>query len=239
MDAGDASAVSPNEDLFVKAARIAFNPPKRKSVCTAKEQRTLEKGENGRFWSQPRDLRLTVVALCLSAVIQGFVQSVLNGSNQTLPEALGLVDKDNAWIDTKSLWIFSALNAMPYLSAGLFGCWVSDPLQWKYLGRRGAILAAACLCLASTIGAAFIRNWKQLMVCRILLGIGLGAKASITPLFCAEVSPSNLRGALLINWQLFDAFGVGDIPKYYAFLQHKLIPSPIIRYFSASAQISH
>ena len=35
--------------------------------------------------------------------------------------------------------------------------------------------------------------------------LGLGAKASITPLLCAEVSPKQLRGGLLINWQFFDA----------------------------------
>jgi hypothetical protein len=46
------------------------------------------------------------------------------------------------------------------------------------------------------------------MLCRALLGVGLGAKASVTPLFCAEVSPSNLRGTLVINWQIFDAAGI-------------------------------
>ncbi|KAF2647333.1 MFS general substrate transporter [Lophiostoma macrostomum CBS 122681] len=36
----------------------------------------------------------------------------------------------------------------------------------------------------------------------------MGAKASVTPIYGAEVSPAHLRGALVMNWQLFDALGL-------------------------------
>jgi hypothetical protein len=104
--------VSPNEALFKKAAQIAFDPPNRKSVCTAEEIRIFETGENATFWKQPRALRATVVALCLSALIQGFCQSILNGSNQTLPNDLGLVNQHNQWKNEESLWIFAGLNGI-------------------------------------------------------------------------------------------------------------------------------
>ena len=103
--------------------------------------------------------------------VQGFCQSVLNGSNQTLPKAFHLTE-DNVFVDNRSLWIYAGLNASVYLTAGLFGCWFSDPLQSLYLGRRGAILFAACLCLASVIGGSLAQGYKQLMVCRALLGLG-------------------------------------------------------------------
>lgn len=199
----------------MKAARIARDPPNWKTVpnLTKQEADALEAEKHLGFWAQPKALRVTVITLCFSAVVQGWVQSVSNGANQTMPEDLGLKDKTtHHWIGPHngrdSIWIFAGINSITYLVAGIFGCWFSDPLQSKWFGRRGAIFTAACICLAAAIGAACTRNWQQLMVCRAILGLGLGAKASVTPIFGAEVSPSHLRGKLVMNWQLFDAFGI-------------------------------
>ena len=95
------------------------------------------------------------------------------------------------------------------LRTDLVSC--SDPLQSSHLGRRGAIFTLACLCIVASIGAASVsHNWWHLLICRAILGLGLGAKASVTPIFGAEVSPSHLRGMLVMNWQLFD----GKSPSY-------------------------
>ncbi|THC92712.1 hypothetical protein EYZ11_007819 [Aspergillus tanneri] len=51
-------------------------------------------------------------------------------------------------------------------------------------------------------------TWEQLLVCRLLLGIGIGAKASVAPVFAAEAAADHLRGRLLMMWQLFDTFGI-------------------------------
>ena len=32
----------------------------------------------------------------------------------------------------------------------------------------------------------------------------MGAKASVVPVFAAEVAPAHIRGSLVMNWQLFD-----------------------------------
>ena len=61
------------------------------------------------------------------------------------------------------------------------------------LGRRGAIFLSGFICMAAFIGAACTHNWQQLLICRAILGLGLGAKASTTPIFAAEISPSHLR----------------------------------------------
>lgn len=199
----------PNYPLFETAVCIAYDPPNWRSIgFDGYEVTGLQKDREATFWNQTRPLQATVVALCFSAIVQGFCQSILNGSNVTLPEDFGLTNQDGNWNGSTSLWIFAGLNAIVYLSAGLCGCWFSDPLQSSYLGRRYTILAATCFCFASIVGASFTTNWKQLMICRALLGCGLGAKASVTPIYCAEVSPSHLRGALTMNWQVWDAFGI-------------------------------
>lgn len=158
----------------------------------------------------PLDLKPSQRMFCINTdcFALGFVQSTLNGSNQTLPKTFHLTNDENVFVDKKSLWIYAGLNGSVYLTAGLCGCFLADPLQSAYLGRRGAVLIAASICFAASIAGAFSTSWQHLMVARAFLGLGLGAKASVTPLFCAEVSSSNLRGTLVINWQIFDALGI-------------------------------
>ena len=85
---------------------------------------------------------------------------------------------------------------------------MSDPLNEYIYGRRGALFIAGLFSFSSVIGAAYARSWKELLACRVLLGIGMGAKASVVPILAAESAPRYIRGTLVICWQLFDAFGI-------------------------------
>ena len=86
------------------------------------------------------------------------------------------------------------------------GCWLSDPLNY-FLGRRGTIFFSAVFCFLSVIGSGGTQNWQQLFISRLLLGIGMGSKASTVPIFAAENSPASIRGGLVMSWQLWTAFG--------------------------------
>jgi len=87
------------------------------------------------------------------------------------------------------------------------GCWISDAVN-NYLGRRGAIFTAGVICLATPIGGAFTRSWPQLLATRIVMGIGMGLKGASVPIFAAENSPARIRGALVMSWQMWTAFGI-------------------------------
>jgi MFS family permease len=87
------------------------------------------------------------------------------------------------------------------------GCWLSDPLN-NYLGRRGTIFITALILIATPIASAFTHSWQTLFVVRLILGIGMGAKGSTVPIFAAENSPAQIRGALVMGWQLWTAFGI-------------------------------
>lgn len=87
------------------------------------------------------------------------------------------------------------------------GCWLSDPLN-HYWGRRGTIFFSSIFCLFPVIGSGLCRNWEQLFVTRILLGIGMGAKASVIPIYSAENVPAVVRGGLVMSWQMWTAFGI-------------------------------
>ncbi|CAG8356015.1 unnamed protein product, partial [Penicillium nalgiovense] len=87
------------------------------------------------------------------------------------------------------------------------GTWLSDPLQERF-GRRPALFISAVFCVALVIGTARCNTWETLLVCRVLLGVGIGSKASIAPIFAAEAAPDRHRGKVLMMWQLFDALGI-------------------------------
>ncbi|KAG6883598.1 hypothetical protein C0992_008374, partial [Termitomyces sp. T32_za158] len=42
-----------------------------------------------------------------------------------------------------------------------------------------------------------------IQVCRLLLGLGMGPKASTSPVYAAENTPANIRGGLVMSWQLW------------------------------------
>lgn len=52
------------------------------------------------------------------------------------------------------------------------------------------------------------QTWEQLFITRLLMGIGMGLKGSTVPIFAAENSPARIRGALVMSWQMWTAFGI-------------------------------
>lgn len=94
-----------------------------------------------------------------------------------------------------------------YIASAFIGCWLSDPLN-NYIGRRGTIFFSGVFCLLSVIGSGCTQNWWELFICRILLGVGMGSKASTVPIFAAENVPALIRGGLVMSWQMWTAFGI-------------------------------
>jgi MFS family permease len=50
---------------------------------------------------------------------------------------------------------------------------------------------------------AVTQHWGELVATRILLGIGMGLKEVTVPVFSAENSPTNIRGGLVMSWQVW------------------------------------
>ncbi|KAF1848807.1 MFS general substrate transporter [Cucurbitaria berberidis CBS 394.84] len=186
---------------------------------TEPEKKLLEKEkekETG-FWKQSKFFRATIITASLGGMIQGWTQSVNNGTAYGMPDEFGLCYR-SANCSAAQLWTFGMLNAIPLLSAGIFGTIAADPLQEIVLGRRGSVMLSCAITIASTIGASVTQNVGQLAACRAINGIALGAKASIIPIYSAELSPEHIRGAILANWQLADAAGI-----FFGFLANLLV----------------
>lgn len=167
-------------------------------------------------WHHPLKLYVTIVVCSIGAAVQGWDQTGSNGANLSFPIAFGI--PDSATLEDGSvnpdaetnLWLVGVINAAPYIASAFLGCWLSDPLN-NFFGRRGAIFISAIFLILTPIGSAVSQNWQQLFVCRLLMGIGMGLKGSTTPVFAAENSPAAIRGALVMTWQFWTAFGMSKV----------------------------
>lgn len=47
-----------------------------------------------------------------------------------------------------------------------------------------------------------------MFIARFFLGFGIGPKSATVPIFAAETTPPRIRGALVMQWQVWTAFGI-------------------------------
>jgi len=107
------------------------------------------------------------------------------------------------------------------MSCALVGClggsvlsgWLSDRF-----GRKRLLILSAALFILASIGTGSSGSTVQFICFRIIGGIGIGLASNLSPVYIAEVTPGNVRGAFvsinqltivtgilaaqLINWQI-------------------------------------
>ncbi|KAF2966261.1 hypothetical protein GQX73_g7314 [Xylaria multiplex] len=192
--------------LLRKGALVAQDPTCFEDIQGAEALDEAEiyalKREITHKWSVPRTLYLTIATCSIGAAVQGWDQEGSNGANLTFPKQFGIGSESD-----HDVFLVGLINSAPYIGSALIGCWCSDPLN-NYFGRRGTIFISAIFCLLTPIGGALTQDWQQLLATRLLLGIGMGIKASTVPIFAAENSPASIRGALTMTWQMWTAFGI-------------------------------
>ncbi|KAK6339168.1 hypothetical protein TWF718_008591 [Orbilia javanica] len=188
-------------DDLRKGALVAQDPGNCEQVVELDDsERQALKDESEHIYKQPMSLYISIIVCSIGAAVQGWDQTGSNGANLSFPKEFGIwVDPNNpSPNDNRNQWILGLVNSAPYIGSAFIGCWLSDPLN-NLFGRRGTIFFSANFCLWPAIGSAFARNWYQLFICRILLGIGMGSKGATVPVFAAENSPASIRGALVMT----------------------------------------
>ena len=204
--------MSEHTALLQRGALVAQDPASFEQISELEEhERDALRNEVLHKWRQPFALYLTVILCSVGAAVQGWDQTGSNGANLSWPTAFGVPDIGEGKTDW-NVWIVGVVNAGPYLASAGLGCWLSDPLN-NFFGRRGTIFFSAVFCLLSVIGSAVSQNWQQLFVTRLLLGIGMGAKASVIPIYSAENVPAAVRGGLVMSWQMWYVFCMGETQR--------------------------
>ncbi|KAF7536992.1 hypothetical protein G7054_g4111 [Neopestalotiopsis clavispora] len=199
-------------ETFKKGALVARTPNAPRSIAElTTEDHEVLRVEAEHRWRHPKALYFTIFMTSIGAAIQGWDQTGSNGANLSYPQVFDIAETGEACelagTCARNAWIVGAINSAPYMAICVIACWLSDPLN-DLLGRRGTIFVGAVFSLIAPIGQAVSQSWVQILVCRILLGIGMGLKEVTVPVFSAENAPANIRGALTMTWQLFVAFGI-------------------------------
>lgn len=126
----------------------------------------------------------------------------LNGPLQ----ALGITTQ-NLGSQNKVDNIQGLVVSAPYLACAVLGCWLTEPLN-RIFGRRGTIFISCFIAAAASIWEGFTYSWPQLFAARFVLGLGIGTKSATVPVYTAECAPAMIRGALVMQWQVWTAFGI-------------------------------
>ncbi|KAH7916337.1 general substrate transporter [Hygrophoropsis aurantiaca] len=96
-----------------------------------------------------------------------------------------------------------AIYEIGCLIGALSNLWVGD-----YLGRRRTIVLGGCIMIIGAILQATSFNYAQLVVARIITGLGNGLNTSTVPSYHAECSPAAKRGSLIMLEGSLITFGI-------------------------------
>lgn len=97
------------------------------------------------------------------------------------------------------------------LIGSIIGVLMAGKLSDRW-GRKVTMLVAAVFFSVSGIACAFVGSFEQLVVARILGGIGIGVVSIVSPLYISEVSIAQYRGRLVSLYQL--AVTIGFLGAY-------------------------
>ena len=136
---------------------------------------------------------LAVVA-AIGGILFGYDTAVISGTTEVVKAQFGLSTGLEGW------YVGCALigSIAGVLVAGM----LSD-----FLGRKKTMLISALLFSVSAIGCAVCSGFDDLVVYRIIGGVGIGIVSIVSPIYISEVSPARVRGTMVSFYQLFITIG--------------------------------
>ncbi|KAH7070583.1 sugar transporter-like protein [Paraphoma chrysanthemicola] len=198
----EGNGMGEHAELFGRAALVARDPDRFEMLTELhQDERDALIYEREHKWNGPVMLWYSIGLCAIGAATQGWDQTGSNGANLSFPEEFHI---NKTATDE---WIVGIINSIIFLTAGLIGAFIVDPLN-HYLGRRGEIFLTALCLTATPIGSAFAKSWQGLFAARFIMGIGIGAKNATVPIYSAEMAPARIRGALVMFWQLWVVIGI-------------------------------
>ncbi len=144
-------------------------------------------------------LNRRVIALAVAGAVGGFLfgfdSSVVNGAVDAIEQEFDLS---------------AGLTGLAIASA-LLGCALGAELAGRLADRFGRIpvmILGASLFLISAIGSGLALGVWDLIVWRVIGGLGIGIASVVSPAYIAEISPRRARGRLASLQQLAIVFGI-------------------------------
>lgn len=98
-----------------------------------------------------------------------------------------------------------------FVSSALVGCIAGVSFAGELsdrVGRKKALIASGLLFSVSALGCTISVSHTELIIYRIVGGLGVGVASMLSPLYISEVSPAKVRGRMVALYQLAIATGI-------------------------------
>lgn len=133
----------------------------------------------------------------MGGLLFGYDWVVIGGAKPFYEQFFQIADKPYM-----QAWAMASALIGCLLGACMSGAW-SD----KY-GRKKLLMIAAFLFIASSVGIGAISSFTLFIVFRLLGGIAIGIASNLSPMYIAEVAPSDMRGRFVSINQLTIVIGI-------------------------------
>jgi len=150
-----------------------------------------------------RNNKSYVIFLAMVAALGGFLfgydTAVISGTITQVTNQFGLDSIQQGW----------------YVGCALIGSIIGVSLAGilsDYFGRKRTMFFSAILFSVSAAGCALAAGISDLVVYRIIGGIGIGVASIVSPIYISEVSIARYRGSLVSFYQL--AITIGFLGAY-------------------------
>lgn len=158
----------------------------------ATPQRTEDRREAGYYLTKV--IRLATVA-ALGGFLFGFDTAVINGAVNAMRDDFGMGAGLTGFVVSSALL---GCMAGAYLAGRLADRW----------GRLRVMFVASALFTASAIGSGLAFGPADMILWRVVGGLGVGAASVIAPAYIAEISPAVVRGRMGSLQQLAIVLGI-------------------------------
>ena len=135
----------------------------------------------------------TVAAL--GGFLFGFDTIVINGAERDIQSIWSLSGTMHGWVVSSALW--------GTVVGSLIGGRISDRI-----GRKRTLFSVGLLFFVSAVWSAFASGPWQMIVARLIGGLGVGISTVAAPVYIAEISPPESRGKLTALFQFNIVFGI-------------------------------
>ncbi|HET7305085.1 MAG TPA: sugar porter family MFS transporter [Segeticoccus sp.] len=135
------------------------------------------------------------ISAAVGAFLFGFDSAVINGAVDALAKDFAL-----------EAFLKGFTVAIALLGCAV-GAWYAGQLADRW-GRKPVMVLGAILFFASSLGAGLAFSVWDLMLWRVVGGLGIGIASVISPAYISEVAPARMRGALTSIHQLAITIGI-------------------------------
>ena len=155
-----------------------------------------EKSKNNKAY-----LLFITLAAALGGFLFGYDTAVISGTIGFVKFQFGLSTAMEGW----------------FVSSALVGCITGVAFAGELsdrFGRKRSLIFSGLMFSISVVGCALSASNTELIIFRMIGGIGVGIASMLSPLYISEVSPARIRGRMVALYQF--AITIGILCAYFA-----------------------